>query len=83
MNKFWYKYGVYFKIVISLAIVFFIFKPNPKDDTDNPNGGRSNMALYIDHRTGCHYLSTGWPSTLVLRLDENGKHICEGDGDGR
>jgi hypothetical protein len=51
------------------------------DDTDHkPSGRRSGMRLYIDHGTGCHYLSA--PSllsngTLIPRYDpDTGRQYC-------
>lgn len=52
------------------------------DDTDDVvNGIRSNMELFIDHGTGCHYLASrgflGY-TTLIPRLDMFGEHVCKG-----
>lgn len=45
------------------------------DDTDNlKTGDRSNLALYIDHGTGVHYIRTPFGS-LVPRLDANGNVV--------
>lgn len=47
------------------------------DDTDNfTTGARSNMALYIDHGTGVHYLKTPFGS-LVPRLKPDGSLVKE------
>lgn len=52
---------------------------SPKDDTDPPDG-RSGMGLRIDHRTGCHYLTSAGllgESGITPRLDRDGRHVCE------
>ena len=50
------------------------------DDTDDvENRIRSGMVLYIDHGTGCQYLSTRslfTVGTLIPRVDSRGKHVC-------
>lgn len=45
-----------------------------KDDTDPP-GGRSGLALKIDHGTGCQYLVASWGG-ITPRLDRDGKQVC-------
>jgi hypothetical protein len=48
------------------------------DSTDNVKEGvRSGLGLYIDHGTGCHYISIPPLGTLTPRLDASGKQICE------
>lgn len=47
-----------------------------KDSTDPP-GGRSGLSIYVDHYTGCQYLSSSWGG-LTPRLDTDGRHICGG-----
>ena len=45
------------------------------DDTDNlKTGDRSNLALYIDHGTGVHYIRTPFGS-LIPRLDAYGNVV--------
>ena len=47
------------------------------DDTDNfTTGARSNLALYIDHGTGVHYIKSPFGS-LTPRLDANGNIVSE------
>lgn len=57
----------------------------PIDSTDPPDG-RSGMHLYIDNKTGCHYLSNGYPlkwlpSQIIPRMDKTGKQVCDGRED--
>jgi len=59
--------------VAGLLMALAIMPPPPHDDTDPP-GERSGLHLYIDHRTGCHYLGRN----ATPRLDKDGKHICTG-----
>ena len=61
---------------ILLLYVIALVVPNPKDDTDPPDG-RSGLTLHIDYRTGCHYISR-LLSQPIPRLDREGNHICEG-----
>lgn len=50
----------------------------PYDPTDNAVAGeRSGMRYYVDHGTGCEYLSTLF-GNLLPRLDANGEHVCNG-----
>jgi hypothetical protein len=48
----------------------------PRDDTDPPDG-RSGLGLYVDHRTGCHYLGAGLFGGITPRVDSSGKQICD------
>lgn len=69
-----------FVVVCAGAGVSFgvlITKTVPRDDTDPPAGSRSGMSLYVDHRTGCHYLAAGIGQALTPRLDRDGRHLCE------
>jgi len=46
------------------------------DETDNYESNvRSNIALRIDHGTGCHYLESS-QGHLVKRLTPDGSHLC-------
>lgn len=65
-------------IVGGLAYIFFAIATDakPHDDTD-PVDGRSGMRLFIDNKTGCHYLGGGLGG-ITPRLDQEGRHICEG-----
>ena len=59
-----------------LALLAWIFSPaKPFDDTD-PTSGRSGLRLYVDARTGCHYLGGAF-SGITPRVDAEGRHICE------
>ena len=65
---------------IWIAIGMGITVPVPDfrdyDSTDDAvKGERSGLKLYIDHETGCEYISSFFGS-LSLRLDSKGKHIC-------
>jgi len=68
--------SIFIIAVVILNFLFNYFNVN-FDSTDNPDGKRSNLSLHIDHRTGCHYLSS--QGGLVKRVDSNGHHICSGD----
>lgn len=46
-----------------------------KDDTDSPDGKRSGLTVYTDHKTGCQYLGTILGG-ITPRLDKEGKPIC-------
>jgi len=39
---------------------------------------RSRMSIYVDNRTGCHYLGKLFGG-LTPRLRPDGSHICGGD----
>lgn len=73
-----------FTLFIVAFILMLIFTRTASyDTTDNQDAGiRSGLTLYIDHATGCHYLSTGGlfssSSSLVPRLNRDGKHVCIG-----
>ena len=45
-----------------------------RDDTD-PAGGRSNLIILTDAKTGCQYLCSS-RGGLTPRLDAKGQHIC-------
>lgn len=55
------------------------------DDTDDvDNEVRSNMQLFIDHGTGCHYLASrgflGYTQLIPRRDHTNSRQLCrEGD----
>lgn len=46
-----------------------------RDDSDPP-GSRSGLGVFVDHRTGCHYLSRPFGG-LTPRLGRDGKQICD------
>lgn len=52
-------------------IVWAVATLTPYDSTDPP-GGRSGMSIYVDHATGCEYLSR---RGLTPRLDGQGRHM--------
>ena len=49
-----------------------------RDDTD-PNGGRSNLLVLTDAKTGCQYLTSN-RGGITPRLDADGKQICSKGG---
>jgi len=48
----------------------------PKNETDGA-GARSQMALRVDHGTGCQYLESSRGS-LTPRMGRDGKQVCNG-----
>lgn len=68
-----------FTIVVSLGLVYLLNIYEP-DMSHRLGKERSKvMAVTIDALTGCHYLSrNGTDSTLIKRVDDEGKHICTG-----
>lgn len=74
MNGF-YVFGL---IVIALmAIDIFL----PYDDTDDKeNKDRSGLILYVDKRTGLHYIKGGFFGGITPRLDDSGKQIQDKKG---
>ena len=61
--------------ILSLIIIYGLF--TGYDSTDNGRK-RSEMGLYVDNATGCHYLKTAFGKKLTPRLDRNGYQICTG-----
>ena len=54
----------------------------PYDDTDDRETFTcSGLSLYVDRRTGCHYISGGMFGNIIPRLDKDGKQICEKEND--
>lgn len=79
MKRLWYV------LLLALAVFFLAAidgRSSPRDDTDPP-GARSGMGLRIDHRTGCHYLTT-WTllgeAAITPRLDGTGRQVCDQSG---
>ncbi len=66
-------YMVLVFIIIVGVIVILVSKG--RDDTDPPKGS-SGLRLYIDHRTGLHYLS-GSNGGITARLDRDGRQIYD------
>lgn len=64
-------------LVLSLLVKAAI--TTPKDGTD-PVDGRSGLSIYIDHGTGCQYISVGRGGGLTPRLTANGAHMCSDVG---
>lgn len=56
---------------VLLAVVIVVMLLAPYDSTDPP-GGRSGLSIYVDHATGCEYLSR---HGLTPRLDGQGRHM--------
>lgn len=48
----------------------------PTDETDGA-GASSQMALRVDHGTGCQYLESSRGS-LTPRMGRDGKQVCKG-----
>lgn len=67
--------GFIFGVVVVLVLIWLFPSGSSRDDTDPPEG-RSGMALYTDHRTGCQYLGNPMGG-ITPRLDRTGKHMCE------
>lgn len=63
-------------VLCIVGILVAIFTGSGKDDTD-PADGRSGLRLFVDNRTGCHYLGVSYGG-LTPRLDEQGRQICGG-----
>lgn len=74
-------YGISFLtfILMGLTLTFFEYI-RPTDPTDKSWDKRSGMSHYVDHGTGCEYLSVenGFfgKGVLIKRLDAEGKHVC-------
>lgn len=68
-------------LLIYVCIWFLASMFTPYDSTDDAeNSERSGMRLYIDHGTGCQYLSGGGlfgPIGITPRLDSDGDQVCE------
>lgn len=62
---------------ILFVLFIFILYFHPYDDTDDIiNKERSGLSLYIDHLTGCQYLTAGILQIgLTPRLDKNYNQI--------
>lgn len=58
-----------------LVLVLLSNMLSGRDDTDDPNGKRSGMILYTDHKTGCQYVGTVLGG-ITPRLDKDGKPFC-------
>lgn len=69
----WYTLGLCIWLYVCFNVVKGLYT---YDSTDNGKK-RSGMAVHVDDKTGCHYISTmfGGPTP---RLDKNGKQICIG-----
>ena len=69
-------------LLITVWFALYIFSDyletaRPLDSTDNVlTGERSGLGIYVDHMTGCHYLSGGISGGITPRLDSEGDHIC-------
>lgn len=62
--------------VVLFLILAALFNGMSRDDTDNPEGKRSGLTLYTDHRTGCQYIQGSIFGGITPRLDANGKPMC-------
>lgn len=64
--------------VLMFFLLLYAVQNHPYDSTDRVTD-RSGLTLKIDNLTGCHYLAGDmFFSAVTPRLDENGKHICDG-----
>ena len=64
------------KLAIIISIIVTINYFNEYDDTDNEaEKERSGLNLFIDNRTGLHYIKGGLFGNIIPRLDANGKQI--------
>lgn len=70
--------GFLLGVLFVIVILWLCSGGGVRDDTDPPEG-RSGMALYIDHRTGCHYVANPMGG-ITPRLDAMGRHVCEPEG---
>ena len=66
--------GILFFIVLFIILVII----SPKDTTDRSRLKRSGLRLYVDTKTGCHYIKGGMFGQMVPRLGADGKQICGG-----
>lgn len=60
-------------LLLVVLLVGALTSGSERDSTDPP-GGRSGMALHIDHATGCEYLSKS-RGGITPRLDGQGRHM--------
>lgn len=67
--------GFFFGVFLALVVIWLMSGGSERDDTDPPEG-RSGMVLYIDHRTGCHYVGNPMGG-IMPRVDASGKHVCD------
>lgn len=61
-------------IVIAVIFLLWFWEGRGRDDTDTPNGERSGLRLYTDHKTGVQYVGTLF-GALHVRLDAEGKPV--------
>jgi hypothetical protein len=73
--------GFLYFIFLVVILLWVLSGCGARDDTDPPEG-RSGMTLYIDHRTGCHYVGNPMGG-ITPRVDAKGKHICDPKPEGR
>lgn len=70
-------FPVAFAVLFALVVHDFLLgKGTGTDDTDPP-GGRSNMTVYTDAKTGVQYLGTQ-RGGLTVRVDQYGWPMLEG-----
>lgn len=69
------KENILLLIVVSVLIYSMVA---PYDDTDDiENSDRSGLILYVDHRTGLHYLQGGLFGGITPRLNADGTQVRE------
>jgi len=77
MQKFFgYLLRFAFGLLMGWLLMAYLLGDLEYDTTDN-GSNRSGLALYIDNKTGCHYLGTAHGG-LTPRLDSKGEHLCTG-----
>lgn len=73
------EFAIFLVLLVILCVLMASsgqsFFSNKRDDTDPPNDV-SGMRLFIDYRTGCHYLGNPMGG-ITPRFDVNGDQICE------
>jgi len=69
-----------FKTLLFIGIlaltIWLVDEFTPYDETDNkPLKIRSGLSVHTDYGTGCQYLSRGYFSGLIPRMDGAGDHV--------
>jgi len=61
-------------LIIGLLVAVFDKQYSTKNELPLDN---ENISVYVDPDTGCQYLKT-YKGGITLRLNKDGKQICEG-----
>ena len=65
-----------FTFILFVLVLSWLTTCQPYNSTDDVNNEvRSGMSLHTDYATGCQYLSRGYFSGLVPRVDGSGAHV--------